>query len=155
MPTSLRHSCVVEESGRALNEVDFPLQSEVGVLEPPLSVRRIDGAVVIGSEEILSPAAIGRRQAVALRRVRFEELDDGLDADAVFRESDLPIDASEKRIYLVENDRSDLIERVRRDDVRMRDVELCEVVKQVPFSEVLFVRVIDESTEEVIAGELT
>jgi len=86
---------VVEESGRALNEVDFPLQSEVGVLEPPLSVRRIDGAVVIGSEEILSPAAIGRRQAVALRRVRFEELDDGLDADAVFRESDLPIDASE------------------------------------------------------------
>jgi len=34
----------------------------------------------------------------------------------------------------------------------MRDVELCEVVKQVPFSEVLFVRVIDESTEEVIAG---
>jgi len=99
----------------------------------------------------LSPATVRRAQAITFRRVCIEEFDDGLEADAVLGESDFPVDAPEERVDFVENDCRDLIECVCRDGVRMGDVELREIVEQVSFPEVVLVRVVDESTEEVIA----
>jgi len=134
-----------------VNEIDLALQPEIRVLEPAFGVRRIDGAVVILGEKVLSPATVRRAQAITFRRVCIEEFDDGLEADAVLGESDFPVDAPEERVDFVENDCRDLIECVCRDGVRMGDVELREIVEQVSFPEVVLVRVVDESTEEVIA----
>jgi len=76
-----------------VNEVDLALQPEIRVLEPAFGVRRIDGAVVILGEKVLSPATVRRAQAITFRRVCIEEFDDGLEADAVLGESDFPVDA--------------------------------------------------------------
>jgi len=68
-----------------------------------------------------------------------------------FGEPDFPVDALEERVDFVENGCCDFIECIRRDGVGMRDIELREVVEQVAFPKVILVRVVDESTEEVIA----
>jgi len=71
------------------------------------------------------------------------------------RSPERPVARREVRRRLRQHDVDDLVDSRVVDDLGMGDVELGEVVEEIPLFEVVLVRTVDQSVEEVIQGQLT